>query len=249
MKLSNNTIKRIRSLRSKKFRQKYNNFVVEGDKIAREALSQREWPVRLVFALADWVPPAAYTGEVTRVSERELGQLSQLKTPNQVLVVLEPRTLTPLPENWAASWSLYLDGLQAPGNLGAILRVADWFGIRYVFGGPGTADLYNAKTLQAAMGSFLRVDYREIDLAELLASSRDQPVVWGASAEGENVFSTDLGTGGLLVIGNEGQGIRPETARHVGRWLAIPRGPKGGAESLNAAVATGVLCSRLRIED
>lgn len=244
MKLSNNTIKRIRSLRSKKFRQKYNNFTVEGDKIAREVLAQDQWPVREVFAVAEWVPPAAYTGPLTRVTERELGGLSQLKTPNQVLVVLEPRPLTPLPTDWSAGWSLYLDGMQAPGNLGAILRIADWFAIRYVFGGPGTADLFNAKTLQAAMGSFLRVDYREVALADLLATDH-RPPVWGAAAEGENVFTTDLGPAGLLVIGNEGQGIQAETARQVDRRLAIPRAPGGGAESLNAAVATGILCSRV----
>ena len=245
MKLSNNTIKRIRSLRSKKFRQKYNNFTVEGDKIAREALSQDDWRVHSVFAVADWQPPAGYTGAITRVTERELGQLSQLKTPNQVLVVLEPRPLTPLPPDWTASWSLYLDGMQAPGNLGAILRIADWFGIRHVFGGPGTADLYNAKTLQAAMGSFLRVAYREIDLPDLLAQAATRPVVWGATAEGENVFTTKLESAGLLVIGNEGQGIRPEVTRLVNRWLSIPRAEGGGAESLNAAVATGILCGQV----
>lgn len=198
-----------------------------------------------VFAVADWQPPAGYTGEVTRVSARELGQLSQLKTPNQVLLVLEPRVLTPLPDDWTDTWSLYLDGMQAPGNLGAILRIADWFGIRHVFGGPGTADLYNAKTLQAAMGSFLRVEYREIDLPELLAQAPTRSTVWGATAEGENIFTTARPAAGLLVIGNEGQGIRPEVTRLVNRWLSIPRAENGGAESLNAAVATGILCSQL----
>jgi len=125
------------------------------------------------------------------------------------------------------------------------LRIADWFGFEHVFGGPGTADLYNPKSIQASMGSFLRVIYEEWPLEELTAAHPDLPV-FAADLNGENVYSITPPTAGILVIGAEGPGIRAGTRVQVDRWLTIPRAPGRRAESLNAAVAAGVLCSALR---
>ncbi len=180
---------------------------------------------------------------LTRVTPRELGRISQLTTPNQVLAVVDlPEVAPPVQDT---GWSLYLDGVQSPSNLGALLRIADWFGFSRITGGPGTADLYNAKSIQASMGSFLRVEYRVGTLADVVAAAPDLPV-FGADLEGQSIYALDPPPAGILVIGAEGPGIRPETRPHVGRWLTIPRAPGRDAESLNAAVAAGILCSSLR---
>lgn len=150
-----------------------------------------------------------------------------------------------LPPDLADGWSLYLDGVQSPSNLGALLRIADWFGFSYVFGGPGTADLYNSKSIQASMGSFLRIVYREQFLEEVIRTSPDLPV-FGADLAGENIYSITPPAAGVLVIGAEGPGIGAGTREQVNRWITIPRAPGRTAESLNAAVAAGILCSALR---
>lgn len=201
-----------------------------------------------MYALESWVHNAEEEFDVplTRVTPKELGRISQLSTPNQVLAVVDmPTGNIGLPSELDAGWSLYLDGLQSPSNLGAILRIADWFGFVNVFGGPGTADLYNAKSIQASMGSFLRVDYREEELSTITEAFPGL-TVFGADLSGENVHRIDPPSSGLLVIGAEGPGIRAGTRVHVNRWLTIPQAPGRSAESLNAAVAAGILCSALR---
>lgn len=182
----------------------------------------------------------------TVVTEKELSRITQLTTPNQVLAVVDlPNYTNAVIPDLGAHWSLYLDGIQSPANLGAILRVADWFGFQHVFGGPGTADLYNSKSIQATMGTFLRVSYQEADLAEVLAHQQNLPV-FAADLAGTDIFNFTPPAAGLLVIGNEGQGVRPATRALVTDYLLIPRAPGRAAESLNAAVATGILCGLLR---
>ncbi|MCP9234594.1 RNA methyltransferase [Lewinella sp. JB7] len=248
MPISSGTIKFISSLRQKKVRQNYHKFAVEGTRIVEELLTQDRYRVDHLYALETWADNAARRADVplTIVTPRELDRISQLTTPNQVLAVVDmPTEPTVAPSDLADSWSLYLDGIQSPSNLGALLRIADWFGFPYVFGGPGTADLYNSKSIQASMGSFLRVSYRELPLAEVTA---DRPglTVFGADLEGESIYAITPPTAGVLVIGAEGPGIGAGTRERVNRWLTIPRAPGRQAESLNAAVAAGILCSILR---
>ena len=140
------------------------------------------------------------------INERELSQITQLRTPNQVLAISEIRS--PSSIDWNTGWTIYLDGIQDPGNLGTILRIADWFGITIVVGGPGTADLYNAKTIQATMGAFLRVQYLETDLASIRLAAAEVPI-YAANMQGQNAFEVDFPKAGILLIGNEGQGISP----------------------------------------
>lgn len=241
---------------------------MEGVKIVAELLQQQRYQIDHLYATTEWLSQQVTSGldispvgdskksppthlrlpsgrqvKYTLVSTTELKRISQLTTPNQVLAVVD------LPEGEADSpppsltqgWSLYLDGVQSPANLGAILRVADWFGFHQVFGGPGTADVYATKSIQASMGTFLRIDYREMDIERLLAGREDVPV-FAADLEGEDVFHFSPPTAGLLVIGNEGRGVSPGTRGKVNGFLRIPRAPGRKAESLNAAVATGILC-------
>ncbi len=238
---------------------------MEGVKIIRELLSQERFQVEQLYGLPSWPLTVADIGwalttaasgqeqllhpsgrgiPFTAVSEKELQRISQLSTPNQVLAVVTlPSTNAALPD-LGAGWSLYLDGIQSPANLGAILRIADWFGLQQVFAGPGTADAYSSKSIQASMGTFLRLNYQEQPL-EALIRPETKLAVLAADLAGHNVFTFTPPQAGLLVIGNEGQGIRPETRTFVNDYLYIPRAANRQAESLNAAVATGIICAAL----
>lgn len=248
MPLSSGSIKFISSLRQKKVRRNYHKFTAEGGRIVGELLEQDRYRVDHVYALEGWAaalpePPAV---PLTLVTPKELGRISQLTTPNQVLAVVDmPETEAKLPGTIGAGWSLYLDGVQSPSNLGALLRIADWFGFHYIIGGPGTADLYNSKSIQATMGSFLRIDYREGTLEELTGRFPDL-TVFGADLDGENIYEVQPPAAGLLVIGAEGPGLSSGARSQVQRWLTIPRAAGRRAESLNAAVAAGILCGGIR---
>lgn len=209
-----------------------------------ELVRQKHFQVEAIYALPDWADrhPAAPGLEI--INERQLDQISQLRTPNQVVAVVEQKSAAQLIEPKVGEWLLYLDGIQSPSNLGAILRIADWFGFGQVIGGPGTADFYNAKTIQAGMGAFLRVQYHEMDLAALCAQFPELAVL-GADSQGATVFDLVLPKRGILAIGSEAAGVQPDSIPLISQWVSIPKGPSGGAESLNAAVATGILCAAL----
>jgi len=238
------------ALQVKKYRQKYRKFTVEGEKIAAELLAQRRITVSAVFALERWADANAallrpFLEKFNAVGEAELKKISSLTTPNQVLVVAE---LPGQPFSSAAlrgDYCFYLDGIQDPGNLGAILRVADWFGIPGVVCSPDSADAFSPKAVQASMGAFLRVGIWEMPLEELLEKAPGAPVT-GAVLGGESLFQTALPAGGVVVIGSEGRGVSPATEALLTHRLTIPRHPSGGAESLNAAVAAGIFAAVLR---
>jgi len=248
MTLSKNTVKFINSLRLKKFRQKYNNFIVEGDKMARELLAQKPGQLVALYALEPWLSATAEAGQlppekVVAVSPAELKKISSLNTPNQALAVAAIPEVDVAPEKVARSLSLYLDGIQDPGNFGTILRIADWFGITYIFCSPTCVDPYHPKTVQATMGAFLRVVCIERTIEALLLEFPQLPV-YGAVMDGENVFRADLGGGeGVIVIGNEGNGISAHAGRFLTRRISIPPALNSRAESLNAAIAAGILCA------
>lgn len=253
MALSKNNIKWLKTLHLKKYRQKYNNFIAEGDKIVCELLQEPKYIVRQVYALENWLDQNKALLQKNEISyqvinERELKLISQLKTPNKTLAVVD----TPDDLNTAAAfenilkpnWTIFLDGLQDPGNVGTILRIADWFAIPNVVFGPNTVDLYNSKVLQASMGAFLRVNAFRLDYSQLETISKEVSI-WIADMGGENVFDLKTPPSGILVIGNEGRGISESLYKMNPRKLSIIS-PKGGAESLNAAVATGIICAAIR---
>lgn len=249
MALSKNTIKTLKALHRKKFRQKYNNFIAEGDKIVGELIRQQHYPVQEVFAFPEWLAvnePLLRENRIpfSLINDTELRLISQLTSPNQVLAVIGQ----PAAENtidWSDNWSLYLDGLQDPGNVGTILRIADWFAIPRVVAGPGTVELFNSKVLQATMGAFLRVQWVEQDLAAIRTAAPALPI-WAADMGGEDIFKVDVPKAGMLVIGNEGQGLSEQVKAMVDQHVAIVAPQGSGAESLNAGVATGILCAALR---
>ncbi|MCW5923642.1 MAG: RNA methyltransferase [Saprospiraceae bacterium] len=248
--LSHNQTKLLAALQVKKYRQKYRKFMVEGDKMVAELLAQQRVKVEAVFGLERWAADnAALLLPVLKifnpVSEAELKKISALVTPNQVLAVAE------LPEEPFAAdllqrdFCLFLDGIQDPGNMGTMLRTADWFGIPAVICSPDSADAFSPKVVQASMGAFLRVKIWETPFENVMAHAPNIPVL-GTVLEGENLFEAQLPAHGLLVVGNEGRGISPEVRKGLSHRLTIPRHPNGGAESLNAAVAVGIVAAMLR---
>jgi RNA methyltransferase, TrmH family len=245
--ISINKMKYVQSLHTKKFRQKYDNFIAEGDKICYEIIKSEKLSVEAIFALPQWVEKYAaelrpFQAIVTEVNESELKKISTLTTPNQVLMVVKQPSFELDFQAIRSDLSLYLDGIQDPGNMGTILRIADWFGIPYIFCSDTCVDIFNPKVVQATMGAFLRIKSKEIDLKELIEATTP---VYGALLEGENLFQTERSKHGIIVIGNEGRGISDEVRALINRPILIP--PHGvGAESLNAAVATGIICAVFR---
>jgi TrmH family RNA methyltransferase len=244
--LSKAQIKYIQSLQHKKNRQKSGQFTAEGDKIVLELLTGGL--AREVYATDDWVDEqeallAKFSGvRVTVVEPHVLKQLSALTTPNRAMALLDipPATAAaPL----AGTVALALESIQDPGNLGTIIRIADWFGISRVYCSPDCVDIYNPKTIQATMGSFARVQVVESDIVQLLQQSGVPG--YAATLHGHNITEFEPIKEGILLIGNESRGLSQPVIAHSTHHITIPR--LGGAESLNAAIATGIICGRLLI--
>lgn len=240
----------IRALALRKFRQKYNNFVIEGDKMVRGVLARPDAQIERIFALPEWCTAhqsllGQYTEKVETVTPRELKKVSTLKTPNQVLAVVRQYEADFTPEKLKNGLSLYLDGIQNPGNLGTILRTADWFGIDWVICSPNCADRFGPKVVQATMGALFSVRVITRDFNDLGVKTLNLPI-YGAILKGENLFRSKLAQNGLIVIGNEGQGISDAVRNQVTHPIAIPPYANGATESLNAAVATSIICATFR---
>ncbi len=247
MAVSKNRIKHLKSLHIKKYRQNYNNFIVEGDKMVREVLNQNPGAILELYALDSWLSTNSLAGKlpadrIFNVSATELDQLSAHNAPNQALALLDCSVMPNRIPDVDKGLILYLDQIQDPGNMGAILRIADWFGLPGVIAGPGCADRFNSKVIQASMGAFLRVPVMETTLEEFLSAHPNTPVL-AADAKGVNAFEFSFPPAAVLIIGNEGNGISEDLLRQVHAVISIPKGTNGGAESLNAAVAAGVLCA------
>lgn len=249
MKLSKAQIKYLLSLQQKKIRQKNRFFVLEGEKMAKEVLLQKKIVINAIYATADWVENhrhlmAQYKSITTIISHSELKKISSLKTPNQVLMVLPMFDNDIKPTNIKNSLSLVLENVQDPGNMGTIIRIADWFGIDHIFCSIGCVDIYNPKVVQATMGGLLRVKIHYTPLEQLFDQYPNQ-TVYGAILGGKNVFQTQLEAKGFLLIGNEGKGLTDGLQKYITKPITIPK--FGQAESLNAAVATGILCAMFRV--
>lgn len=244
--LSKAQSKRIRSLQQKKYRIQNRAFVAEGAKIVTELIhsnlrieglfAQREW----LNEHPDWEhnhPDITY-----EVTDKEMRQISSLSTPQPVLAVFSIPDTQP---DWSLLHShlnLYLDDIRDPGNLGTLIRLADWFGLPQIFCSPKTVDCYNPKVVQASMGSISRVQVHYTEVAELFAHLQGVPF-YAAHMEGENIFTADLKPIGLLAIGSESHGLTEEILNRADHLLTIPR--KGEAESLNAALAAGILVAQM----
>ncbi len=238
--LTRNEILMVRSLADKSGREEHGMFVVEGGKMVGELLNSQLDVYRLFVTSRSGVKhPAAEL-----VSEKEMERMSRLKTPSDTLAVARiPRRETVSHKGLV----LALDKVQDPGNLGTIIRLADWFGIEHIFCSQGTVDVYNPKTIQATMGALARVKLHYCHLPSLIASLGNVPV-YGTFLDGENMYGKDLTSHGLIVMGNEGNGIGEEVAKLVNERLYIPNYPpqRETSESLNVAVATAVICAEFR---
>ena len=248
--ISKNKIKYIRSLELKKNRNREGKFVAEGHKVVGDLLGLHA--AELVVATPEWLEgkTLAPGTEVVEVSEEELRKVSFLMHPQQVLAVFRQADGKAFSAGDIDTdrLSLALDGVQDPGNLGTIIRIADWFGIGRIYCSEDTADVYNPKVVQATMGSIARVKVAYGDLLQLVASLPQGTPVYGTLLDGDNIYRQPLENRGLIVMGNEGKGISPQLAAMVNRRLLIPNFPEGSptADSLNVAIATAVTCAEFR---
>lgn len=239
--LSKKEIKDIQSLSQKKFRDELNLFVAEGPKIVGELISLIPQQIQNVYAVKPWIDanqPLYKNVQLNEVSDVELERISHLQTGNQVVAVIKKFESIKPGEN---SFTLYLDTIQDPGNFGTIIRIADWFGIKNIVCTPGCADLYNPKVVQSTMASIARVNvYYDEDGDWLKAQSVP---VFAATLHGNSLQDHPKAEKGILIIGNESKGISEEIIQYATEQITISK--KGEAESLNAAVATGIILSHL----
>ncbi|MDE3237241.1 MAG: RNA methyltransferase [Bacteroidota bacterium] len=238
--LSKNELKYIQSLCHKKQREEEGLFVAEGPKIVGELL-QSDYRIKKVYATKKWIEKNKNIAtSFEEITDDELSKISSLQAPNEVLAVVEQKVQPALPR-LQQHITLLLDGIQDPGNLGTIIRIADWFGITQLICSEDTVELYNPKVIQSTMGSFLRVQLWYSNLLPFV--SKAEVPVMGALLHGKSVYVIKKPVEAMLIIGNESKGIRENLLPYITAPVTIPR--KGGAESLNAAVATGILLSHL----
>ncbi len=241
-------VKYIQSLGQKKFREQEGVFVAEGPKLVDELLKSSNIRLLHIYATKEWLEDkneASWVNSspapvISTLRKGELERISGLATPNQVLAVCCKPVFGP--PSFADSVSLLLDGIQDPGNLGTIIRIADWFGISRVACSPDSADIFNAKAVQSTMGSISRVQVVYTDPETLIGQYPGLPV-YAAALEGKSIYGMEPIRNGLIVIGNESKGIRRELLEKIPYPVTIPG--HGRAESLNAAVAAGIVLSHL----
>lgn len=242
--LGKSQAKYIQSLGQKKVRDEEGVFVAEGPKIIAELLASVDANIFQLYALRDWITANRddCNGiEIIEIDENDLTKISQMATPNKVLAIVKKQEVT---DHFSVKGtvSIVLDTIQDPGNLGTIIRIADWFDIRQIICSKDCADMYNPKVVQSTMGSIIRVKMMYTDIASWLEEQKDV-FIYAAALEGQNVTAMKKINEGLIVIGNESKGISPEIFELVDVKITIPQ--KGRAESLNAAVATGIILSHI----
>jgi len=242
--ITNAQIKFIKSLAQAKNRELHKLYVAEGEKLAIEWL-QSSANVQMIIATTVWISnnqsiiSKHSSAQVFEVDEQTLARMSQLQTPNHVILVVEYSSKMEIPKE--TDWIIALDTIQDPGNMGTILRIADWFGINTIICSPQCVDIYNHKVIQSGMGAHLRVavEYKELDTF----FKTNQLPVYAALLNGENLFQVKSKQAGIILIGNESKGIAPELLPFASHPVTIPR--IGGAESLNAGVAAGIIAAYL----
>lgn len=252
--IGKNKIKLIKSLEFKKYRTESNLFLAEGNKLVAELISSNIQMI-LLYGTPDFLAgirtPFQKSTEVAETSREEIRKASLQKNPQDALALCRIPVHDPELADPAKDWVLGLDNLQDPGNLGTIVRIADWFGITDIVCSPGTVDIYNPKAVQATMGSICRVRVHYLDLPELVMKSNGKGLFTGGTfMEGENLFNTSLPPNGLVIMGNEGHGIGSEVEEVLNHRLSIPSQGTGPnrAESLNVAAATALVCAEIRRE-
>jgi TrmH family RNA methyltransferase len=241
--ISKAIIKDIQNLALKKHRDEQGRFMAEGLKWVDELLHAAPGQIQTLYATAEWIEaqgPSLHGQSVVEVEAGILSRISQLQTPNQVVAVVKQFEQRPAPAG--SGISLVLDTIQDPGNLGTLIRTADWFGIRQILCSPNCADIYNPKVVQATMGSLVRVPVSYLFLPEWVGAQTGISK-WAAVLSGTNYAEIPADGNGILMMGNESRGLSDALLALATDRVTIPR--RGGAESLNVAVATGILLARL----
>ncbi len=250
-KITNNQIKFVASLKMAKFRKEHNLFVVEGEKIIAELLNG-EFEIHSIYGTEEWLQENELKLEkkqlpACKVSPKELERLSGMKSPNKVLAVVKmPSQRLPQGEDFD-DLILTLDKIQDPGNLGTIIRTADWFEIKHIVCSNDTVDVFNPKVIQATMGSFMRVKIHYTELSVFFTQQVPEGTkIYGALLNGKNIYNENPPRNCILLIGNESQGISREIEKFVTHKISIPAHANARAESLNASVAAGILMGIFR---
>ena len=245
--LSKKIVKYIQSLSHKKFRDEDGAFIAEGPKVVGELLDQKKMECNIICAEKNWllqnesllkgVPPA----NIFETDDHWLKSISQLKTPNKVVAVFKKNTSTEI-GNLSGKISIMLDDLQDPGNLGTIIRIADWFAIQNIICSENSVECYNPKVVQSTMGSLSRVNILYTDLQTFIEQNKNIPV-YATTLSGTSIFKLPNINEGIILIGNEAKGIHEDLLKLCSKQITIPR--LGHAESLNAAVASGIILSQI----
>ncbi|HZI69229.1 MAG TPA: RNA methyltransferase [Hanamia sp.] len=245
--LSKKIVKYIQSLSHKKFRDEEEAFIAEGPKVVEELLVQNKMKCLMVCAEKDWLQQHSNlllsipADKIYETDDHWLKSISQLKTPNKVVAVFQKNKAGAIP-SLKGKISIMLDDLQDPGNLGTIIRIADWFAIENIICSENSVEVYNPKVVQSTMGSIARVNVFYTDLEKWISKNKNVPV-FATTLSGTSIFQLPKISEGIILIGNESKGIHSSLLQHCSQQITIPR--FGHAESLNAAVASGIIISQL----
>ncbi len=248
--ISKNKIKYLTSLQVKKYREEYGQFVAEGVKLVDELLDSR-FKVVEIFALNEWISKHRSISniEVNEITQTELERISGLSTPNQVVALIDiPKPIIDINDVYS-DLIIALDDIKDPGNLGTIIRIADWFGIKNIVCSENCVNVYNPKVVQATMGSIARVNVFYSNLNKYIANAPKGINVYGTLLEGENIYTKKLTDKGIILIGNEAKGISEDLISLITDKIHIPTFAEdinNKAESLNASIATAIICSEFR---
>jgi TrmH family RNA methyltransferase len=246
--LSKNKIKLINSLSQKKYRDKLGLFIAEGVKLVNDLLPYFECTV-LIYTNELYINNQLIkVSELIEASDAEYKKISNQEHPQGLMGVFKKNDAGWDFESMNKTLSLALDDVQDPGNLGTIIRIADWFGICNIFCSKNTADVYNPKTIQASMGALARVQVHYVDLYAIFTDDRLKVPVYGTFLEGENIYKADISGKAIIVMGNEGNGISAGLEKIIDKKLLIPNYPEGikSSESLNVSASTGIVCAEFR---
>jgi len=251
--LTQNQIKQIRSLQQKKFRTELNQFVAEGPKLIEELIDSK-YTFDCVYAKKEWIDNHSEKLLDKKISSieinnKELDRISGLVSPNSALAVLKIPEENINMEIFGKELILVLDNIKDPGNMGTIIRTADWFGINHIICSESTVDAYNPKVVQATMGSIARVNIHYTDLEKLFSEISKKTSIYGTFTDGVNIHDVEADSKGVIVIGNESNGISTEFQSFIHKRISIPlfkTNDKKRPESLNASVATAIICYEFR---
>ncbi len=249
--ISISQVKQIKALSIKKFRDESGLFLAEGTKLVLELLDS--FKLKLMIATPDWLSQNGRNiiHNIQIVSPEELQKVSSLKTPQGVLAVFEKPKYQLSDIDSINNLNLAIDDVQDPGNLGTIIRIADWFGIQDIICSLHSADAFSPKTVQSTMGALARVRIHYVDLDQFLSTQPASTPIFGTFMDGNNIYTEKLSSNGIIVMGNEGNGISPKIEKLVTNKLLIPNFPANGktSESLNVGVATALVCAEFRRVD